>query len=95
VGELSSILIVFGCGAVAGAIVSVVLALLVRIFLNTKPSKEDGLQEASIVIPYSALPGANMNNGVSMADLSRARAAYAAGSGDKKEEPKVNDGMYL
>ena len=105
-GELSTLLIVFGYGAGAGTFCALVLALLVGMFLNTRRSRGEDEDDGALVIPYSALAGGmpgSAGNPMSMQDAMRMRAAMAAQAGagappappeNKDDKPKL-DGQYL
>ena len=103
-GELSTLLIVFGYGAGAGTFCTLVLALLVGIFLNTRKGRKDDEDEGSLVIPYSALAG-GMGGGapqtMTMQDVMRMKAAYAAAQGgeapptEKKDDKTEIGGTYI
>lgn len=104
-GELSTLLVVFGYGAGAGTFCTLVLALLVAVFLNTRKGREDDEDEGSLVIPYSALAGGMGGGGapqtMTMQDVMRIRAATAAGQGgeapstDKKDDKTKIGGNYI
>ena len=106
-GELGTVLIVFGYGAGVGVLCAVTLALIVGIYRNTRKGAED--DEEALVIPYSALAGGMSGLGgggpqaVSVADIMRMRAAMPGGPGapgeDKKDDDKkdkdIGGGTYL